>query len=156
MPPKSVWKIVEYIKHEYEEWGGDPQIDEASLYRHVEEMLDLEREPPELAPAEIVEKEVRLIFCVEVEVIDTVDNETTRGTSDLQRRFRPQRTGPGLSFATSLESIHQPATRTATWSSSTGCFRCDAATSSSSCRRCPDPRPRVEWPAPPADGAPVR
>jgi hypothetical protein len=79
MPPKSVWKIVEYIKHEYEEWGGDPQIDEASLYRHVEEMLDLEREPPELAPAEIVEKEVRLIFCVEVEVTDTVDNETTRG-----------------------------------------------------------------------------
>jgi hypothetical protein len=43
MPRKSVWKIVKIIKMDCEEWGGEPQIDETSLYRHVREMLDLER-----------------------------------------------------------------------------------------------------------------
>jgi hypothetical protein len=86
MPPKSVSKIVEFIKYEYEKWGGDPQIDEASLCRHVEEMLDLEQKPPELAPAEIVEEQVQLIGDIEWEV--TVDNETTRGCSGSPTQIR--------------------------------------------------------------------
>jgi hypothetical protein len=76
MPPKSVWKIVEFIKIDHEEWG-EPQIDEASLYRHVEEMLDLEREPPVSAPAEIVERYIEDILSIEWTV--TVDNETATG-----------------------------------------------------------------------------
>ena len=58
MPLKSVWKIVEFIKVDCEEWGGELQINEASLYRHVEEMLDLEREPPVSAPVGIVERRI--------------------------------------------------------------------------------------------------
>ncbi|SRR6266566_7039626 len=76
MSPKSVWKIVEFIKIGCEEWG-EPRIDEASLYRHVEEMLDLKREPPELAPAKIVEMYVEDILDIEWTV--TIDNETTTG-----------------------------------------------------------------------------
>jgi hypothetical protein len=78
MPPKSVWKIVKFIKRDCEEWG-EPQIDEASLYRHVEEMLDLEREPLESPPAEIVEKHIEDILDIEWTV--TADNETTTGHS---------------------------------------------------------------------------
>ena len=77
MPQKSVWKIVEYIKMDYEEWGsGGPQINEASLYRHVEEMLDLEREPPVSAPAEIVERYVELIVDITCSVIESTDPPT--------------------------------------------------------------------------------
>jgi hypothetical protein len=43
MPSKSLWKIVEFIKFDCEEWGEPLQIDEAGLYRHVKEMLDLEQ-----------------------------------------------------------------------------------------------------------------
>ncbi len=63
MPPLSMWQIVKYIKRDCEEWSGELQIDEASLYRHVREMLDLEREPPVSAPAGIVE------MCVE-DIVD--------------------------------------------------------------------------------------
>ena len=62
MLPKSVRKIVDFIKTGCEEWGGELQIahDEASFYRHVAEMLDAGREPPELAPAEIVEEHFKI------------------------------------------------------------------------------------------------
>jgi len=79
MPSKSVHKIVDHIKFECEDWGGDLQIDEPSLYRHVEQMLDLEQEPPDLAPVEVVEDQVRLISCIKIEVTDLTDNETTTG-----------------------------------------------------------------------------
>jgi len=78
MPPKSVWKIVELIKHDYEEWGGERQIDELSLYRHVEEMLALEREPPDLAPTEIVEQQVQTVSLFTMS-ITAPDGETRTG-----------------------------------------------------------------------------
>jgi hypothetical protein len=81
MPPKSVWKIVEFIKGGCEKFG-EPQIDEASLHRHVKEMLDLEREPPKLAPAEIVEEHVRIIFSIEV------GDETTTGPLGTKEEIR--------------------------------------------------------------------
>jgi hypothetical protein len=78
MPSKSVWRIVEYLKEVCgEEYGGDRRIDEVSLYRHVEEMLDLERKPPHLAPGKIVEKQVRAILDIEVTV--TVDSVAKTG-----------------------------------------------------------------------------
>jgi hypothetical protein len=89
MPPKkSVQKIVEFIKTDYEEWGGELQIDEASLFRHVEEMLDLEREPPESAPAEIAEEHVRSILAWEVTVTDMADNETRTGRLATEEEIR--------------------------------------------------------------------
>ena len=75
MPQKSVWKIVEFIKFEHEEWGP-PQVDEASLYRHVEEMLDLERKPPESAPAGIVERCVEDIVDITWSVIESAEPPT--------------------------------------------------------------------------------
>jgi hypothetical protein len=74
MPPKSMWKIVEFLKIGCEEWG-ELQVDEASLHRHVGEMLELEREPPELAPEETVEQQVELISSIQWTV--TVGNEIT-------------------------------------------------------------------------------
>jgi hypothetical protein len=76
MPLKSLWKIVEHIKMDYEEWGGEPQIDETSLYRHVEEMLDLEREPPVSAPAEIVEQCVGEIVDITWSIIESTEPPT--------------------------------------------------------------------------------
>jgi hypothetical protein len=32
MPSKSLWKIVEFIKRDCEEWGEPLQIDEVSLF----------------------------------------------------------------------------------------------------------------------------
>jgi hypothetical protein len=58
---KSVSKIAKLIKMDCEEWGPPPQIDEAGLYRHVRQMLDLERKPPESAPAKVVEEHVQLL-----------------------------------------------------------------------------------------------
>lgn len=152
MPPKSVWKFVEVIKSGCEEWG-EPQTDEVSLRRHVKEMLDLEREPPELAPAEIVEEYVEDIFSIELTV--TADNQTTTGHLGSWTEIRAAAEWAWASFATSLESIRQPATRRGTGLSSTGCSKCDALTSSSGCRPCLDPlrcifaRPGMERLLPP-------
>jgi len=85
---KSVHKIVDLIKMDCEKWGSGLQINDASLYHHVEEMLDLEREPPELAPAEIVEKHFEDIFSIEVTVTDLDDNETTTGHLGLPTEIR--------------------------------------------------------------------
>jgi hypothetical protein len=79
MPPKkSVWKIVESIKRHYAEGveGELPPIDEASLYRHVEEMLDLEREPPVSALAEIAERCVEDIVDITCSVIESTEPPT--------------------------------------------------------------------------------
>jgi hypothetical protein len=96
MPPKSLWKIVEHIKFDYEEWGGEPRIDEASLYRHVEEMLDLEREPPMSAPAEIVERYVELIVDITCFAIESTEPPTaadvTRGADIAQAQAAATRT----------------------------------------------------------------
>jgi hypothetical protein len=126
MSPKSVWKIVEYIKGGCEKYG-DPQIDEASLYRHVEEMLDLEREPPESAPAEIVDERY-------------VENIRAATGLVTEKEVRTAADWAWVIFATSLESIHQPVTTMATTLSSIGCLLYDGPTSSSGCRPYPDPR----------------
>jgi hypothetical protein len=150
MPLKSLWKIVEHIKMDYEEWGGEPQIDETSLYRHVEEMLDLEREPPVSAPAEIVEQCVGEIVDITWSIIESTEPPTAADwarVSDIaEAQAAATRTARAAEIrtATFLENIHQPAMRTATTLSSTRCLGCDASMSSSSCRPCPDPRSRVE------------
>jgi hypothetical protein len=77
MPPKSVWKIVKLLEKMCEEESANLRIDEASLYRHVREMLDLGREPSDLAPVEIVERHIEVILGIEWTV--TGDNETTTG-----------------------------------------------------------------------------
>jgi len=128
MPSKSVHKIVDHIKFECEDWGGDLQIDEPSLYRHVEQMLDLEQEPPDLAPVEVVEDQVRLISCIKIEVTDLTTTKPRRGVADHGRKLQPQPNGLGSSFMTSLASIRQPATRTATTCSSTEYLGCGALT----------------------------
>ncbi|SRR6266545_935230 len=88
MPPKSVEKIVRCLKVACEEDCDLQQIDEVSLYRHVREMLDLEREPPELAPAEIVEEQVRLISGIEWTITDIATGETATGRHGSPTQIR--------------------------------------------------------------------
>ena len=90
MPPKSVWKIVEFIKQHYAEGveGGLPPIDEVSLYRHVEGMLDLEQEPPESAPAKVAAKHVEDILAIKVTITNIADNETTTGRLGTEEEIR--------------------------------------------------------------------
>jgi hypothetical protein len=76
-PKKSVWKLVKVIKRMCEEESANLRIDEASLYRHVEEMLDLNGETPDLAPVKIVEEQIEDILGIEWTI--TVDDETTTG-----------------------------------------------------------------------------
>jgi hypothetical protein len=106
-----VWKIVEFIKSGCEEWG-ELQIDEASLRRHVEEMLDLEREPPDLAPVEIVERYVRFILSIEVTV--TGDNETVTGYLGTEEEIRTAAGWAWVLFHDFFGETRQLATRTAT------------------------------------------
>jgi hypothetical protein len=88
MPRKSVRKIVEILKLDCEEWGGELQIDEMSLYRHVKEMLDLKRESSESAPAEIVEKYVKSIRAITITITNIADGETATGHRGTEQEIR--------------------------------------------------------------------
>jgi hypothetical protein len=109
------------------------------------------REPPVsfgVAPAGIVEGHVGSILRIEVTVTD--DNGTRTGHLASQTEIRAAAEWAWIIFRDLFgESIHQPATRMATMLSSTRCSRCDAPTSSSGCRPCPDPRSCIRHPAPP-------